>query len=411
MSSPTTRARLGRAAGFAAVAYAFVVTMLGTTLPTPLYPLYQQRIGFSNLTVTIVFAVYAFGVIAGLLLFGAASDQIGRRRLLLPGLFLSAAAAILFLLVGGLPELFGGRVLSGLSAGIFTGTATATLLDLAPPARRRRATLVAAAANMGGLGLGPLASGLLAEWAPAPIRLVFVVDLVLLAVAAVLVWAAPETVEVGAGGAIRLQRLAVPAEIRSVFVRAAPAAFAGFAVLGLFTAVAPAFLGQVLGERSHALVGVVVAAVFAASLVGQVAMERTGEGPALSLGCGALVVAMALLVAGLLMRSLGLVVAGGVGAGLGQGLSFRAGLAVINRDAPAGRRAETVSSYFVISYTAISVPVIGVGILAEAWNLRGAGAVFAVVVAAIAAAVLVSLGGLPNGARGGVGEPPSSRAA
>ena len=97
-----------RRAAFVAVAFAFAVTMMGTTLPTPLYPLYQEKIGFSELMVTIVFAVYALAVIAGLLLFGAASDQLGRRRALLPGLALSAASAVAFLLVGGLGELFVG---------------------------------------------------------------------------------------------------------------------------------------------------------------------------------------------------------------------------------------------------------------------------------------------------------------
>ena len=213
MSEPAGRPRLRREVAFAAVAFAFAVTMMGTTLPTPLYPLYQEKIGFSELMVTIVFAVYAFAVIAGLLLFGAASDQLGRRRALLPGLALSAASAVAFLLVGGLAELFAGRVLSGLSAGLFTGTATATLVDLAAPEARRRATLVATAANIGGLGLGPLVCGLLAEYAPDPLRLVFFVDLGLIAIAAALIFLIPETVDVRPGARLRLQRLGVPAEV------------------------------------------------------------------------------------------------------------------------------------------------------------------------------------------------------
>ena len=66
------------------VAYAFATTMLGTTLPTPLYPIYQQHIGFSSLIVTVVFATYAVGVLAALLVVGPLSDIYGRRRVLLP---------------------------------------------------------------------------------------------------------------------------------------------------------------------------------------------------------------------------------------------------------------------------------------------------------------------------------------
>src|SRR5438094_3599386 len=122
---------LGRRGGFAVVSFALAVAMLSTTLPTPLYALYRERFGFSELMITVVFATYAAGVIASLLLFGRLSDQIGRRRVLLPGLALSALSAVAFLLADGLTLLIVGRVLSGLSAGIFTGPAAATLVDLA----------------------------------------------------------------------------------------------------------------------------------------------------------------------------------------------------------------------------------------------------------------------------------------
>ena len=93
MSTSAPGQRLGRGAGFAAAAFALAVAMLGTTLPTPLYGLYQQRFGFSELMVTVIFAAYAAGVIASLVLFGRLSDEIGRRRMLLPGLVLSALSA------------------------------------------------------------------------------------------------------------------------------------------------------------------------------------------------------------------------------------------------------------------------------------------------------------------------------
>jgi MFS family permease len=90
------RAVVSRNAGFVLVAYAFLVTMIGTTLPTPLYPLFEERYSFGGLMVTVIFAVYAFGVIAGLLLFGNLSDEIGRKPLLLVGLAFSAASAFSF---------------------------------------------------------------------------------------------------------------------------------------------------------------------------------------------------------------------------------------------------------------------------------------------------------------------------
>jgi MFS family permease len=385
------RARLTRRGGFLVAAYAFAVAMLGTTLPTPLYGLYQEQLGFSELMVTVIFATYAVGVIASLLLFGRLSDEIGRRGALLPGLGLSALSAVAFLLAHGLAPLLVGRLLSGLSAGIFTGTATATLIDLAAPNRRARATLVATIANMGGLGCGPLLAGLLAQWAGSPLHVPFWVDLALLVPAAIGVWAMPEPVERKQRPRLRPQGLHVPAEIRATFVRAALAAFAGFAVLGLFTAVAPAFLGQVLGVESHAVVGLVVFSVFAASAAGQLALDRVPEGSALQIGCAALIAGMALLAAGLAASSLALLELGGLVAGLGQGLSFRAGLTAVNSESPDDRRAEVASSFFVVAYVAISIPVVGVGLLAQSAGLRTAGLVFAGVVAALSATALVLL--------------------
>jgi MFS family permease len=370
---------------------ALAVTMLGTTLPTPLYVLYRERFGFSELMVTVIFAVYAIGVITALLLFGGLSDEIGRRRMLLPGLALSALSAVVFLLADGVPVLLVGRVLSGLSAGIFTGTATATLVDLATPERRGRATLVATIATMGGLGIGPLLAGVVSEWAAAPVRAPFWVDLALLVPAAIGVWLMPEPVAVASHPRLRPQGLSVPSEIRATFVRAALAGFAGFAVLGLFTAVAPAFLGQELGVTSRGVVGLVVFAVFAASTVGQAILDLVPRAVALPAGCLGLIAGMGLLALGLAVSSLALLVIGGMVAGFGQGLAFRAGLTEVNECSPAEHRAEVASAYFVVSYVAISLPVIGVGVLAEAAGLRAAGLTFAAVVAVLSAIVLVLL--------------------
>jgi MFS family permease len=388
-TTTVSRGRLGRRLGFAAAAFALAITMLGTTLPTPLYGLYRQRFGFSELMITVIFATYAAGVIASLLLFGRLSDQIGRRRVLLPGLVLSALSAVCFLTASGLPLLLAGRVLSGLSAGIFTGSATATLIDLAPGGRRARATLVAAMANMGALGTGPLLAGLLSQWAGSPLRLTFWVDLALLVPAAIGIWAMPEPVTSTSPVQLRPQPLRVPREMRSTFIDAALAGSAGFAVLGLMTAVAPAFLGQELGVTSRAIVGLVVFALFAASLAGQLALQFIPERAAIPSGAGALIAGMGSLALSLAVSSLALLVLGAVIAGFGQGLSFRGGLTQVNERSPAAQRGTVASAFFVVMYIAISLPVIGEGVLAQAVGLRAAGLTFAAVVAALSAGVLI----------------------
>lgn len=374
------------------VGAAFLATMLGTTMPTPLYPIYAQELGFGGLMVTVVFATYAVGVLAALLVVGRLSDQVGRRAVLLPGLAVAAASSLVFLIPHSLPALFVGRLLSGVSAGVFTGVATAMLIDLAPDDGRARAGLLAAVVNVLGLGLGPVVAGALADLAPHPLVLPYLLHVVLVAVAAVGMLAVPEPVERRPGPVrLRVQRLGVPDQVRPTFVRAAVGGFAGFAVLGFFTAVSPLFVGQVLHETRHLVTGLTVFAVLGSATVGQVASARLAERTSLLGGCVALAVGTLVVAVGLVTALLPVVLAGAVVAGLGQGASFRAGLQAVTEAAPADRRSEVSSTFFLVLYVAISIPVIGVGAGAQVFGLVPTAVAFAGIVAALAVGAFVGL--------------------
>ena len=393
-SSPAPH-RLAPVTALWLTAFAFTVTMLGTTLPTPLYPLYEQRLDFAALTVTLVYAAYAVGVLAALLAFGRASDHLGRRPVLLAGLGISAMSSAVFLVAGsmtsgGLATLFVGRVLSGLSAGIFTGTATAALTDLAGPGRQRRASVIAAVANIGGLGLGPLVSGVLASLAGRPLHTSYLVHLALLAAAVAAILAVPEPAPPTGARRLRFQRLEVPVAARPAFVQAATAAFAGFAMLGLFTALSPRVLA-LLGHSEPALTGLVVLAVFSASAGGQVASTALSTKPALLAGTAVLILGLGLLAASLAVGSLALLLVAGVIGGAGQGLSFRAALGLVTEISPARQRAGVASSFFAVAYIGISLPVVGVGAGTQAYSLVSAGQVFTGILAVLALLALLSL--------------------
>ncbi|MGW1376298.1 MFS transporter [Streptomyces sp. NPDC002446] len=384
----TDRGSGQRRPGYPVAAGVFAIGMAGTTLPTPLYGLYREQLGFSELMVTVVFAVYALGVITVLFLAGNLSDETGRRPALLCALGLSAASALCFLFEGGLPLLLLGRVLSGFAAGLLSGAATAAVLELARPGQEGHAGFAATAANMGGLGCGPLLSGLLAQYAPWPLALPFLVHLVLVAVAAVATWLLPETVaHPHRPRALRPQGLRVPPEVRGVFAPSAVAAFAGFALLGLFTAVAPAFVSQTLGVQNLAVAGLIVFTVFLGSTAGQLLTGRIGVTRALPVGCLVLVAGLLLVAASLAVVALPVLVIGAVCGGTGQGLAFRAGLTAVGRAAPPEHRGGTISAFFLVAYLGISLPVVGVGALTLELGLRGAGLTFAACVIVLAVAV------------------------
>ena len=245
------------------------------------------------------------------------------------------------------------------------GPATATLIDLAPAGGRGRATLVATVANMGALGSGPLLGGLLSQFAGSPLRLTFWVDLVPGAGRGAGHLGDARTRHDDKHPRLRPQIPKIPKEMRSIFTDAALAGIAGFAVLGLFTAVTPDFLGQ--GPRRHEPRDRGSRRVLRVRRVDRRAgwpSQLLRERAAIPTGAAALIVGMASLALGLIVSSLVLLVLGSVIAGLGQGLSFRGGLTQVGDHSPAAQRGEVTSAFFVVMYIAISLPVIGEGLLA-----------------------------------------------
>jgi MFS family permease len=375
--------------GFALLAYAFAAIMVGTTMPSPMYALYSEQLNFAVVGTTVIYATYAGGVLTALLVFGSWSDAIGRRPVLLAGAFCALASAVVFISADTVVQLLVGRVLSGLSAGLFTGTATAAVIEAAPPDWSTRAPAVATIANMGGLSSGPILAGLLVQYAPEPLRLPFMVHIVLTVLAAIAVLVVPETSP--RSGKPRLQRLSVPPPVRPIFVIAGLAAFAGFAVTGLFAAVAPAFVAEIIGVANHAVAGLVAGSIFAASAAAQIVAVRIAPRRAVALGSAILVVGMVGLAAALHFSSLPALIAASVISGLGQGISFSRGLAAVDKGTPADARAAVSSAYFVVAYIALSIPVVGAGLAAQAWGLHAGGTVFALAVGVLAAACLIAI--------------------
>ena len=238
------RGRLTSRAGYWIVALALLMTMATSTVPTPLYVLYQHRDHFSSFVVTVVFAVYAAGVIAGLFLVGHVSDWLGRRRVLTTGLFMNLASALLFMVAPNLTGLIVARVISGFAIGLTTATATAYLAELHqrahPDADPRRAQITAIAVNLGGIGFGPLVAGILAQFAPAPLVLPYAVIGLIVAALALLVFASPETVEpLPQRTRWHAQHIAVPVNDRHQYFAACLAGLSSFAVYGVFSSVVP----------------------------------------------------------------------------------------------------------------------------------------------------------------------------
>ena len=221
---------LSRRGGFWTLAAILGSLLFASSAPSPLYVVYQAKWGFSAITLTSVFAVYALALLGALLVIGSLSDHLGRRPVLLVALVVQIAAMLAFAGAQGVGWLFVARILQGLATGTAMGAITAALLDLQPRSKPWMGALVGAAAPLSGLALGALCAGLLADYGPSPLRLVFWLLVAAFVVAALAVLILPETVtrEPGWRRALRPQ-LAVPRRMRGAFVAALPSLAATWA--------------------------------------------------------------------------------------------------------------------------------------------------------------------------------------
>jgi MFS family permease len=381
---------------FAAISVLFVVVMIGTTLPTPLYVFWQRQYSFGSAVTTVVFATYAFGVLAALLTAGQASDEAGRRPVLGVALALSLLASAGFAAADSIAVLLAARFVSGLAAGLTTAAATASLRELAGRGHPEAAAVVPGAVNLFGLGFGPLLAGVLAELIPAyPTTVPFEVHTVLIACAS-LALIPPDTVTPRPKPTwVRRPRMAVPSHSGWTFWAAALAGLISFALLGLFTSVIPSFLGETLHEHHPAVVGAVVFALFVSAVAAQILCRRVDRGKAVRSGLLLLPVALALIVAGLYAASFAVFLVGTVAAGGAVGAIFLGSLDTALSVAAPDQRGQVGSAYFTSAYVGLTIPVIGVGFAAQAFGARSSVLVAAVV---LAIAALLAFTRLPHSA-------------
>jgi predicted MFS family arabinose efflux permease len=370
-ASLPTVPRLSRRVGFWAIAFAFLSVTALSTAPSALYGLYERHEHFSPITITIVYAVYAAGVAVSLLLAGHVSDWYGRKAVLIPALTLAVAAAVLFISWPSLTGLLVARVITGLALGATVATATAYITDLgSDPARTdaaatRRAATVGRIAQVGGLAIGPLVSGLLARYAPAGLTLPYVVLLVALVVAMLAVALTPE----GRPPAhplrrYRPQRLKVPAHARGQCLAAIAGAMLAFATWGLFAGLAGRFLAGPLHHPSPALTGAAIFLTFGVGIVVQATTTDWSAHRLLGAGIPTIILGLATLVASAWTApaSLALFLIGGIVTGIGASAVFRASFNIVISTSRADDRAAGLATLFVAAYAALSLPVLGLGI-------------------------------------------------
>jgi len=368
-------------------AFTVGLTQFASVVPSPLYHSYAALWGFSAMTLTLIYATYAAGILIVLLLAGRVSDEVGRRPVLLVALATFAVAAVVFFFADGPAWLFAGRLLQGLGIGAALGTASAALLDLDPRHDGARVGIMTAVAASLGIALGLLMSAVLVQIGPSPLELPYVILLALIAIAFVGVWFMPETVEERKRFHLTVAWPSVPSSVRRPFALASLAAIAAWSVGGLYFSLGPA-LGAHVFQTTNVLVA--LSGIIALSFTAPVAQILFGRIPAwqsMFAGAVALAVATLTVVLATTMQSSVLYIAGSMLGGAAWGLTFLGGLRSLAAVIPPEHRAGIYSAFYVVSYGALSVPAVLAGIAADHFGLLPTFQVFGAVVAAVALVV------------------------
>src|SRR5205085_5816443 len=278
---------------------------------------------------------------------------------ILAGLGVAFAGLVVFAFAGSAVWLYGARALQGLAVGMISGAATAALVELDPHDDRRRAAMFACLAQAGGSYAGPLLAGVLAEWAPDPLRLPFTVGLALTVVAAVATMMLSEPPG-RRREPWRSQRPRVPREILGAFARVSVTAATVWATVALYLSIVPSYAHGFLHTQNLALLAAISAIALLASFATQVVAQRRRPSPQLSqaTGLGLLAAGLLALVVASPLGSLALLVAGALAAGAGHGLGFLNAQEELNDLAPAERRGEVTAAFIACIYFLVATSVI-----------------------------------------------------
>ena len=373
------------------LAYALAAGVIGLGLfasltPSPLYRTYSVLWDFSPLTLTLIYATYAFGVLATLLLAGGISDDVGRRPVLLASLGGLMGSTLLFALAQSAAWLFVARGLQGLATGAAVSAASATLLDL----RRRDPAgvgLTNAAASAAGIGLGMLVSSSLVQIGWEPRVLPFVVLFGLLGVAFAGAYWMPEPVVERSRPKLKIERPRVPAPVRGPFVLASLAVLSSWSIGALFFSLGPE-LSLDLFDTTNAIVsGAGIVTLAAAGAVAQLLTARIPPWIAASAGSIALAAGMVMIVIAASTDSGTFFLAGSIVGGAGFGAAFLGGLRALVAAIPPQQRAAVTSAFYVIAYASLSVPAVLAGVAVTYISLDSTFEIFGAIVAAIALVV------------------------
>ena len=351
--------QLSRRAAFYLQASIILFFLAGSSAPTPLYALYQAAWGFSPITITVVFGIYALAVLAALLVFGGLSDYVGRRPILLGATLLQAVTMAIFATAHGVGALVLARVIQGLSTGAAAGAVGAGMLDL----DRAKGTVANAVGPMLGTATGAITSGLMVVFLPAPTVLVYLLLGTIFLVQALGVAAMPESVTPRPGALASMRpQFHLPAHARVPMLLAVPALVAAWSLVGFYGSLGPTLVRRLVGSSSPALGGLVLFAMAGSGALAVLLTRRRSARFLTLFGTTALMLGVAITLLAIARASVGILFVGTAVAGVGFGGAFQGAIRGVIPLAAPHQRAGVLSVLYVVAYLAMGAPAVVAGL-------------------------------------------------
>lgn len=379
---------LGRRRPFWASASVLALALWSSGAPSVLYPMYAERWGLTPAVVTAVFATYQLAIIIVLPLFGGLSDQLGRRRVMMIGLVLIAASAVLFALAPNVGFLFAGRVLQGAGTGLAMGAATASLVENNVTSNPRFASTLTTISTATGLTLALVISGVFARFLPLPMFWSYVVLLGLAICSIIALMLSPDDRPANAPR-WRPQALRLPPGVRLTFAIAAISVALAYCVGAIMLSLGAHMIGQFTQTDDALVTGLLLGSSAAAIGITALLLSRLDARAAVVIGALLTVVSVILMFLASASGSTGVFLAWSLVGGVAYSFAFSGGLGVMDRAAPKEHRGATLSLLYLVAYFLQGAVAIGVGLLATVTSLGTAVTAAALFLGGLCAVVLV----------------------
>ena len=344
-------------AGSAIIVLLLFSIMAASNVTAPIYELYAIKYNFGPFIITDIFGIYVLMLIPSLLFWGRYSDKHGRKLPVGIGVIMEIIGLLSFLFARNMYMLFLGRAFMGLASGAIAGPASALLFHY----HRKAGAVLTSIGTSAGTATGPLIGGLMAQYLPHPLRLVYLVSIVFVLIPAIAMYPLKDTSPRNSG--LKLHFPLIDKDVIRKFILSSFVAFIAWSITAFFMSLAPVYIITLSGINNIAIGGIIVFIMLGIASVFQIISLKFKIKSSMFTGMAFIALAILFILISIMKNSLYIFITGTVFAGMGQGFAFTGATREIKEISPPEKTGDMLANYYIIIYTGVGLPVIILGFM------------------------------------------------